>query len=364
MTNKKPAPVVRSIDTGFGLVKFTLPAGSDVSYTHFPSIAVPTEQQTATFRGVRPRDTYNVPVAGSHYEVGHEVAGALTGHEFGREITDEFYKTPLYEALTKGALRYMAEAGDTAIDMLVLGLPVSQYLDESRCEYLRKTYTGTLDLGGGKTMEVRDVFVHAQPMGGFLVLSAHLDKVNEAIRTSHPNVGEIKDATQHNILMIDPGEYTLDWLLIMKGSLTRKASGAVSDAGRNRIVTAVFESLQSKLGRPLGSAAMVRINESLRTGVPLRLSGVDHDLAEFDPLIRSVIADPISRLISGLRSMHDYIDLIVFVGGHPEMYRDIIAERFPNIPTYIIEPSVEANVRGFQAMGEVIVQGEPARSRA
>jgi len=189
-------------------------------------------------------------------------------------------------------------------------------------------------------------------MGGYIELGGHIDKLNEKIAEMKGSMQPIEDLNAVTVLMVDPGEYTLDWLLLQNGSLTSKASGAASDAGRHRVVRAVHEALQDKIGRPLGPATMTRINEALRLNLPLKLSGVAYDLLEFEPIIKAVVADPISRLIDGMRSMHEFVDVIVLVGGHPERCRDVLEERFPQIPVFIVQPAVEANVRGFQIIGE------------
>ena len=40
------------------------------------------------------------------------------------------------------------------------------------------------------------------------------------------------------------------------------------------------------------------------------------------------------------------------VGGHPDRYRDVLAKRFPAIPVFIMPQPMQANVRGFQMIGE------------
>ena len=174
-------PVVRAIDVGFGLVKLSVRAGDGVGFTSFPSMAVPADASAVRSLGTRRRDTFDVPVNGANYEVGRDVRLAQAGGSFGRDVTDEFYRGAIYEALAKGALRYMAEAGDSVIDVLVLGLPVNQYNDGKRRDYLRSQYEGDIQLGDGKKITVRKVFVQAQPMGGYAALGDHLDDLNRAI---------------------------------------------------------------------------------------------------------------------------------------------------------------------------------------
>ena len=358
------APVVRAIDVGFGLVKLSVRKGRGIDFINFPSMAIPADASAVRTLGTRKRDTFDVPVNGANYEVGRDVGLAQAGGTFGRDVTDEFYRGAIYEALTKGALRYMLEAGDSVVDVLVLGLPVNQYNDSKRRDYLRSHYEGDIPVGDGKTITIRKVLVQAQPMGGYAALDDHLEPLNDVIGKTPGALkplasGEALDDL--SVLMIDPGEHTLDWLLIQQGSINPHASGAASDAGRHRVVRSVLESLVAEVGRPLGPAVMPRINDALRSNSPVKLAGVAHDLQHFEPVVMTVVEDCINRMVDGLRDAHEIIDLMVLVGGHPERYRDVLTKRFPAIPVFIMPEPMSANVRGFQMIGEAVAE-EPAPS--
>jgi plasmid segregation protein ParM len=261
--------------------------------------------------------------------------------------------------VTKGALRYMAEAGDSTIDVLVLGLPVHQFNDTVRRDYLRQTYEGELDVGGGKTVRVGRVIVQAQPMGGYATLEEHLDALNREIAATGgalQPLGSIDDLDQLAVLMVDPGEHTLDWLLIQQGTINPSASNAASDAGRHRVLKAVQAALSEDIGRPLGVSVEPHINEALRKKMPVKLSGVAYDLTKYEPRVMSVIEDAVNRMIDGLRDATEIVDLIVLVGGHPDRYRDVLKQRFPAIPVFVMPESVTANVRGFQMIGEAVAE--------
>ena len=353
------AAVVRAIDVGFGLVKFSLPAEGGITFSSFPSMAIPADVSAVRSLSTRRRDTFDVPVEGAQYEVGRDVGLAQAGGSFGRDVTDEFYKGAIYEALTKGALRYMAEAGDQTVDVLVLGLPVNQYNDAKRRDHLRQTYERSVDLGDGKSIQVRKVVVQAQPMGGYAALEEHFDEINQVIEQTGGALQRLRavdDLDELAVLVVDPGEHTLDWLLIQQGSINPRASGAASDAGRHRVIRAVQDSLAADIGRPLGPAVAPRINEALRQQEAVKLSGVAHDLQKYEPQIMSVVEDSLNRMIDGLRDAHEIIDLIVLVGGHPGRYRDVLSRRFPSIPVFVAPESMSANVRGFQMIGEAMAE--------
>ena len=353
-------PVVRAVDVGFGRVKATLPAPGGVAVISFPSMAIPADPSAVRSLSTRRRDTFDVPAGDAVYEVGRDVGLAQAGGSFGRDVTDEFYRSRIYEALTKGALRYMAEAGDSTIDVLVLGLPVNQFDDATRRDHLRKTYEGTLDLGGGKQVTVKKVVVQAQPMGGYAALEEHLDALNDEIRATGGALQPLASADELDelsVLMVDPGEHTLDWMLIQQGTINARASGAASDAGRHRIVRAVQDGLSADLKRPLGVSVAPHINEALRLKKPVKLSGVAHDLGKYEPQIMSVVEDSLNRMMDGLRDAHEIVDLIVLVGGHPDRYRAVLKARFPHIPVFVMPESMGANVRGFQMIGEAMAEG-------
>ncbi|TXI24181.1 MAG: hypothetical protein E6Q67_02900 [Roseateles sp.] len=361
-------PTVRVIDVGFGRVKLsrraTGGAPGEVEFMHFPSMAIPSDPSAMRALGQSTRDTFDVPAAGAMYEVGMDIDLAQTGGDFGRDITDQFYLSPIYEALTKGALRYMDEE---TIDLLVLGLPVNQYLNSDRRDYLEKTYQGEIDIGGGKKVRINEVLVRPQPLGGYIELGNHVDDLNRAIESTAGALEPLErdeDLATLTTLVVDPGEHTTDWLLIRRGQINTKASGAASDAGRHRVVRAVLEALQAKVGRPLGPATMPLINDALRLGKPLKLSGTTYDLGEFEEVIKAAVDDPVSRLIEGVRGMHELIDIIVIVGGHPDRYRDALAKRFPAIPVFVMADSMMANARGFQIIGEAVIDAASEQLKA
>lgn len=83
------------------------------------------------------------------YGVGPDVALAADGF-VGRNHHDDYIRTQEYRAFTAGALHFMKV---DHVDLLVLGLPVSQYMNR-RAE-LQKAMTGTFDVGRKRKVEVR-----------------------------------------------------------------------------------------------------------------------------------------------------------------------------------------------------------------
>ena len=356
--------VVRAIDAGYGLTKFVQSSeGGKISCKFFPSLAVASDPKTMSSLNVRHRDTVDVAVGTSQFEVGPDVLQAQTGNDVGREIGENWSRAPNYRAVMLGALHYM---DIPEIDLLVLGLPVNQYLSEERCAELASDYRGTLNLPAGKKIEIHDVIVRPQPFGGYVDLANHLDALNKLIaakkehhrKVSGTEIGidvlkDIHDLIENQcVLVVDPGEYTLDWLLVQYGAINTKASGAASDSGRHRVVSDVQRALEQDLKRSIAPANLSRINEALRTGAQLKLGGQIIDISKYSHVVAQSVADPISRLVEGLRGLEDRIDIILLVGGHPAIYEAELAKRFPYIPIFQPPEALYANVRGFQNMGE------------
>lgn len=363
--NKAKSPVVRAIDAGYGLTKSTLDVLEDGTIVcgHFASLAVSSDPQTMRSLNIRQRNTVDVTVDGAQFEVGPDILQAQTGNDVGREIGENWTQAPNYKAIMLGALHYMNQE---VIDLLVLGLPVNQYLSEDRINRLRDAYKGTHALPNGKSVKVKDVLVQPQPFGGYMDMADHLDDINALIaakRKKHLDeegvdigLDQIKSPDDlmgnHCILVVDPGEYTLDWLLVDRGGINTKASGAASDSGRHRVVNDVVRVLAQDLGRDIPPANLSRINDALRTGSVLKLGGKVVDLKKYSTVISQSVLDPISRLLEGLRGLEDRIDIILLVGGHPAIYESELAKRFPYTPIFLPPESLYANVRGFQQTGE------------
>ena len=367
-TGKKP--IAAAIDGGYGLFKHAIAdENGELTYGHFHSMAVPSDPATMRSLSVRQRDTIDVVVGDASYEVGRDILLAQTGNDVGREIGDNWVMSDMYRALMLGALHYM---NTPVIDTLVLGLPVNQYLNESRCNGLISEYAGkSHKVGGGKTVEVKHVIVRPQPFGGYLDMGDQIDLINNSIKKladsnkdSELAIAKISDANQIVtdlcVLIVDPGEHTLDWLFVDKGSINTKASSVASDSGRHRIVRDVQRTIEQELGRSVAPSNLTRINEALRTGEKLKLGGQLVDMSKYDTVVAQSVADPISRLIEGLRGLEDRIDLIYLVGGHPEIYERELQKRFPYTPVVVSENSLYANVRGFLTMGEEMLANKQA----
>lgn len=311
----------------------------------------------------RKRDTVLVAYEGRSFEVGKDVVHTIVGTDFGRSLTRDFYESNIYHALMRGALAYM---GELHIDTLVLGLPMNFYENKACIKKLQDAYTGVVDLGHGRSVTIGQAIVHPQPFGGYISLGHDLAGINMAIK-DYPESGleplkSVDDLGQMNILIVDPGEFTLDWLLMNPGGQAQRVSSAAGDAGRHRVLRDVYELVVAKVGRKLGLSFLTDIDVALRMNKPLKVGGrtfpLDGD--DFKKVIERAVEDPVRQMLESLREADDRIDLIAVMGGSPAEVAAAIRRARPYLPLYCPayatgqEAPLFANVRGFQEWSEVV----------
>lgn len=369
--SKIDSGIARAIDAGFGVMKFTRRATPKeeqdglavcgVVFDSFPSVALDADTQTQV-DGSASRDTVVVEYDGRSYEAGRGIRHAMVASDFGRDMTDSYYDSPVYHALMRAALAHMKEA---QISTLVLGLPMNHFENKARVAKLQEQYTGKISLGGGRFVTIDKAIVHPQPFGGYIGLGSDLDGINAAL-AKYPNCGiaplkSTADLKKLNVLIVDPGEFTLDWLYMTPGGQAQKVSNAISDAGRHRVLREVLDKVEQKLGRPIGASFLSDIDVALRNGGNFRIGGQAFDLHadEYANTIKLAVEDPVRQLFGGLRGVEDRIDLVAVLGGSPHQVADAIRATKPLLPLYCHDgkgqsASLFANLRGFQEWAETV----------
>ena len=371
MTSTPKARVARAIDGGFGVFKLTraATAGEEgiavggVVCDSFLSVAIDADEEQTSVDNGRKRDTVLVSYGDRTFEVGKGVRHTMVASDFGRDMTDAYYDSKVYHALMRGALSYMAE---DHIHTLVLGLPMNHFEKKDRVAKLQAAYKGKIDLGQGRSVTIDNTIVHPQPFGGYISLGHDLAGINKTFaQYPQSGLGALESAdglAELNVLIVDPGEYTLDWLLMTPGGQAQRVSSAASDAGRHRILREIHKILEAKMGRPIGPSFITYIDEALRTKKPLRLAGQAFDLTqpEFMEAIEKAVEDPVRQLFESLRGADDRIDLIAVLGGSPGEVAAAIRRARPLLPVYCPEEatgqsaSLFANLRGFQEWAEAV----------
>lgn len=326
-------PIIASIDVGFGHTKFAVRnnASSKVVCDSFPSLVTGGSESLLLSDGIdRRRDTRLVQVNSQWFEVGKEINAALPAtHE--RPLFDEYCKTDEHLALLRGALSYINKS---TIDILVLGLPVNAM--EPYQESLRNIALGTHTVGDNMTVEVKQVMVIAQPVGGFIDQMAI-------------NPGFINSAN-HRTLILDPGYYTLDWLTLIGRNTNEKQSGSI-DLGVSELIRFIATTITKRLGVSHYSN-YERIEEGL-IGLHERkfsVQGETFDLLEILDKADAIYVNALNAIENKIEKLD--IDSILLVGGGAGLYHEIVKKRFSRIPITISPNTRFANVRGYQRLGE------------
>ena len=337
--------VVRAIDVGYGNTKYVsqYEKGHDVLCSIFPSIAPNASMGPDLSAGVfQRRNTVVVDVNGVKYEVGKDARIAQDA-SYSRNLDPAFSMTDSYLALVRGALFYM---GKSNIDMLVVGLPVNTvdlYHKELAARLIgdhpipavvRDADQLFVPNGEYKMVNVSTVKVVPQPIGALF---------DFAIRNNLFS----RMRTQMN-LIIDPGYYTLDWVVAHGVKVSGARSGA-HPGGMSSVLAAMAESIGQKLGVQINDVSA--IDEALRTGVKPRFFGKEYDMTEEIRLGKEKARQFVNVLANKVGNKGVDIDNIIIAGGGAEFFKDVIQEKFPQHQLVVTNDPVFSNVRGFQLAG-------------
>ena len=338
-------PVVRAIDVGYGNTKFVsqYEPGHEVLCSLFPSIAPNASLGPDLAAGVlQRRNTVVVEVNGVKYEVGKD-AKLAQDSSYSRILDSAFSQTDAYLALVRGGLFYM---GKPVIDMLVVGLPVNTV--ENYHTALSQRLVGKHQIpvmardadqlyvpsGATTDVEVRAVKVVPQPIGALFDFSIS-NNLFSRLRS------------QMN-LVIDPGYYTLDWV-VAQGIKVNGARSGAQPGGMSSVLGAMAESISQRIGVQITDVSA--IDDAIRTGQKPRFFGKELDIADQILLGKEKARQFVNVLATKVGNQGVDIDNIIIGGGGAEFFRDVIQEKFPNHSLIMTNDPVFSNVRGFQLAG-------------
>lgn len=305
--------------------------GGEAKTQVFPSIAARASKKILGGGYFAERETETVMHDGILYEVGQDAAIAMTGNK-GRVMTNRYVYTDEYQAIMKGALKMMHLSH---IDLLVLGTPVSNY--EETSVHLKKTWEGIVDLsttsGEKRKLKINQVKVVPQPIGG-LAWYGHKNNQYQKLRK------EIN-------LVIDPGHFTLDWL-IAEGMKMTPDSGSYEGG-----MAFVIKSIAKELGvDDKNVRTLNNIDECIYKGKPFMLNGKNCDITGLMPLAQKTVRDSIDVMTGNLGSALSDVQNIIILGGAAELYAKEFKKTHPNHQISIAKDPNLANVLGFQWIGE------------
>lgn len=255
--------------------------------------------------------------------------------QWTRSLHSEYSDTPAYGALYYGA---MAMTGKSTIDKVVTGLPVSLWGDPRIRDGLAARMKGTHQVRDDLEVRVRTVEVIPQPLGAFI--NAYWQSGQDA-----------KLLSEGRILVIDPGFFSVDWVVIESGGLRKSGSGTSLNA-----MSVLLKETSRLIHADLdGILTVERIEEVLRSGKnETYLYGKPLNLAPYLEQASSTIAKlAIEELKESTRREVGSVDVVVLAGGGGHQFRDAVQSVFTKSRLFVDQQPALANAKGFYYYGEM-----------
>jgi plasmid segregation protein ParM len=318
---------ILGLDIGYSNVKLAFGSEEPPKVVLRPAGAAPADRFGSRFDGKAQDDFLHVLVDGDPYVAGVSPDRAEL---WSRALHADYTASSSYQALFHAGL-LLSEMN--RIDVLVTGLPVAQYMDATRRDALTKKMSGTHQITPKRAVTVESVKVIPQPIGGLL------DYISQS--------GEdIEDA---RVLVIDPGFFSVDWVVVVNNELHRQSSGTSLNAS-----SVVLEEASTLIAKDYGSAVSVETLEQaarMNTGSILVL-GERVEIAPYIEQASRLVAPVVTESIQkSLRTEKQMPDLIVLVGGGAVFFHEAIQESFSRLRVVTPEEPVFSNARGFWLMG-------------
>ena len=334
--------VISAIDIGYGYTKYTTSISDDgkIECGLFPSIAPmsPHEELSGDFFIVR--DTKKIESGGIKWEVGPDVYEIATRNDV-RALHDNFVNSEQWKVLFLGALAYQ---GNTEIDYLILGLPVSNM---SKREEMEKMAKGTHVIGD-LTVVIHNVVVVPQPLGALY---------NFAVRS-----GDFSRFTMTNNLVIDPGYLTFDFLLTRGFSVNSHRSGA-RPGGMSSILGAIASSISQEMHveyddlNELDKALNLKNYDTAKDDRHVFLYGKKVELLPHIKNTVPVIDSSLNFMLNKIGESKDIAQLIM-AGGPNKIFERSIKKQFPHHELITLDDGIFANVIGFMLWGMMVAYGK------
>ena len=316
------------IDIGYSNLKLAYGASGGTPKTLLrPAGAAPVDRFGSRFDGKAHDDFLHVQVDGQEF-----VAGVSTDRAemWSRSLHADYPASASYKALFHAGL-LLSEMDH--IDMLVTGLPVSQYLDETRKQAIADQMRGTHQVTPKRSVTVEHVKVIPQPVGGFLDYIAQEDA----------------DIDEARVLVIDPGFFSVDWVVIANSDLHRQSSGTSLEAS-----SVVLEEATRLIAKDYGAAISTeKLENAVRAGKSdVLVLGTKVEITPYIELAKKTVAPVVIESIQkALRKESELADLILLVGGGSMFFREAIQSAFPRLTVAMTNEPVYSNARGFWIMG-------------
>lgn len=329
---REPERSVVAMDVGYSQVKAVAGfPGCEPVELRLPSGACPAEQL--------PVDGQGQPVVGKGclLESGGEPWGALLAHGHGEatsRILDHRY--PESKAYYSNVLAAAMRLGVRDASCLVLGLPVEAFYGTGNADRLRRKFLGRHEIGGGRSVSFAEVDVIPQPLGAYWQA---MNRVAELRRFMDDD---------SRLLVVDPGCYSVDFVVIAGAAIRRTSSGSSLAA-----TSAVLEGVRRELGaREQTTIRLERLEDALMSGSRwVRARGRMLDFSDaLEVSARSVADRLMKQLLASLRADGGDVDAVLVAGGGAPVFAPMLREEFGTRVHVLDEPAM-ANARGYFLWG-------------
>ena len=177
------------LDIGYSNMKMCVGTQEKHNTTVMPVGVMPDEGMRGFGFDQQSKNVCRVLVDGKPYFAGVS-PDAMSGRQ--RTLHANYPSTVDYRAMFAAAL---LSSTHKEIDCLVTGLPVEQFLDSDRVESLKKSLTGTFKVTPKREVEVKQVIVAPQPIGGYMNSVSDNPELASALIRIDPLM--LKEMTHH-----------------------------------------------------------------------------------------------------------------------------------------------------------------------
>ncbi|MFO1431318.1 MAG: ParM/StbA family protein [Candidatus Competibacteraceae bacterium] len=252
--------------------------------------------------------------------------------DWNRVLHADYPATASYRALFHAALLLTER---DIVEQVVTGLPVSHYQEASRKAALKAALQGVHQITPKRAVTVQQVQVVPQPVGGYLDLVWRYDTTV---------------LEQSRVLVLDPGFFSFDWVVIVNGEMRHRSSGT-SQQATSVLLEEADRLIQQEHG---GRVGRERLESALRTGQD-RIVLYGRQL-EIEPYLRQAAERTVAVALAALREAlrhESEADLVLVTGGGAEFFAPPVRELFPRSEVIVPPEPVFANVRGFWWSGQL-----------
>ena len=341
------------VDVGFFATKYTTgrttgaPSNAaSIGTGIFPSI--PAKGETLTqYAGTGTLNGVSINVEGQTFFVGASAPEMVGPEGMIRRGSEDYCKTPGYQALFLGALWHIARYHNVqktlVLENLVVGLPLSTL--KTHKEYLKDACTGIHQVpchsrpGETITVDVKNVHVTPQPQGSV---------VNYMNSQSGSKIKE-----DHVVLVLDMGGGTFDWYAC-NGNLRPlyKLCGA-TNTGTLSCTTEICRSIRPSLAS--STIAIERVDKAIRTKADsFEIGGQTYSMADYWPMVVSHVQSSFDEMRAAVGELFLVVDHIILSGGGAHILQMALEEKYPEISSriHIDGDHVFGNVKGFHQIAE------------